>query len=346
MNRFFVEKTFLQTEFLLIFALHNCVNVSFAKPAFAKVKKLTKYKNLTINPKHLDMQIIDGKHTSEVIKGEIKEKALLFAQKSGRKPHLAAVLVGNNGASMTYVGAKIKACEEVGFLSSLVQLPENISENELLVEIEKLNQNPELDGYIVQLPLPKHISETAVTLAVAPEKDVDGFHPSNLGKMMLGLPSFLPATPYGITMLLAHYNIPTSGKKCLIIGRSMIVGTPLALLLSRNAPFGNATVTLAHSKTDNLPTLAREADIIVAALGKPEFLTGEMVKEGAVVIDVGITRVPDVSKKSGFSIKGDVNFAEVSPKCSFITPVPGGVGPMTIVALLQNTMLAAERNFR
>jgi methylenetetrahydrofolate dehydrogenase (NADP+)/methenyltetrahydrofolate cyclohydrolase len=291
------------------------------------------------------MQIIDGKFSATQIKEKIKIRATAFLEKAGRKPHLAAVLVGNDGASMTYVGAKIKACEEVGFESTLVELPENISEKALLSEIVKLNNNTELDGYIVQLPLPEHINETAITLAVSPEKDVDGFHPMNLGKMMLGLPTFLPATPFGITMLFEQYGIETKGKKCLIIGRSMIVGTPLALLLSRNSPYGNATVTLAHSRTQNLEKIAREADIIIAALGKPEFLKADMVKEGAVVIDVGITRVADASKKSGFTLKGDVDYANVAPKTSFITPVPGGVGPMTIVALLQNTLLAAERKY-
>lgn len=288
------------------------------------------------------MILLDGNKTSDDIKTEIAAK--VAARKSAGKkiPHLAAILVGNNGASLTYVNAKVKACEKVGFESSLIRLPETISEKELLDKIQELNTNPQIDGYIVQLPLPAHIDEHKVTLAVSPKKDVDGFHPENLGRMVLNLPTFLPATPAGIVELLDRYNIETSGKSCVVVGRSHIVGSPMSILMARNSKVGNCTVTLTHSKTTNLKELTRSADIIIAALGKPEFLTGDMVKEGTVVVDVGITRVEDASKKSGFRLLGDVKFDEVAPKCSYITPVPGGVGPMTIASLMLNTLQAVE----
>jgi len=289
------------------------------------------------------MILLDGNKTSDDIKLEIAEK-VAARKASGKKiPHLAAVIVGNNGASLTYVNAKVKACEKVGFESSLISLPETISEKELLQKIDELNKDPKIDGYIVQLPLPKHIDEHKVTLAVAPSKDVDGFHPENLGRMVLNLPCFLPATPAGIVELLDRYNVETSGKSCVVVGRSHIVGSPMSILMARNTKVGNCTVTLTHSKTTNLKELCQQADIIIAALGKPEFLTGDMVKQGAVVVDVGITRIDDPTKKSGFRLLGDVKFDEVAPKCSYITPVPGGVGPMTIASLMMNTLLAVER---
>lgn len=289
------------------------------------------------------MILLDGLATSKQIKQEIAVEVRELLAQGHRVPHLAAVLIGENGASLTYVNAKVKACEEVGFQSTLVQRSADISEADLLQLVDELNNNPDIDGYIIQLPLPKHINEHRVLLAIRPEKDVDGFHPENVGRMALGLPCYLPATPAGILELLKRYNVPTAGKHCVVIGRSHIVGLPMSILLQRNANPGNCTVTITHSKTTNLPELCREADIIVAALGKPEFLTADMVKEGAAVIDVGITRVPDSSKKSGFRLAGDVDFASVSPKCSFITPVPGGVGPMTIVSLLTNTLDACKR---
>lgn len=282
------------------------------------------------------MKIIDGKAVAEAIKTQIATEVKSLK----RAPHLAAILVGNDGGSLTYVGHKVKACEQVGFKSTLLHFEENITEEFLLNEVEKLNNNDEIDGFIVQLPLPKHIDADKVLLAVKPGKDVDGFHPVNVGKLTLGLPTFISATPLGITKLLEHYNIETSGKEVVIIGRSNIVGRPASILLSNQSKTGNATVTLCHSRTQNLREKTLRADIIIAALGKPEFLTGDMVKEDAVVIDVGTTRVPDSSKKSGFSLKGDVKFDEVAPKCSYITPVPGGVGPMTIVSLLLNTLQA------
>ncbi|MEH0155844.1 tetrahydrofolate dehydrogenase/cyclohydrolase catalytic domain-containing protein [Limibacter armeniacum] len=288
------------------------------------------------------MQLIDGKATAEAIKGEIAIEVKEILANGGKQPHLAAVLVGNDGGSRTYVNHKVKACEQCGFKSTLLEFEETITEEELLAVVDKLNKDEDIDGFIVQLPLPKHIDETKVTLAIDPAKDVDGFHPENLGRMMIGLPGFLPATPYGIVQLLERYGIETSGKKCVVVGRSNIVGTPMSLLMSRNAKVGNCTVTLTHSRTADLAAETREADILIAALGKPEFVTADMVKEGAVVIDVGTSRVKDDSKKSGFSLKGDVKFDEVSPKCSFITPVPGGVGPMTVVTLMRNTLLAAK----
>ena len=288
------------------------------------------------------MQLIDGLAISKIIKEELKSEVELRTSKGFKKPHLAAVLVGNNGASVTYVNAKVKACEEVGFESTLIRLEETASEDEIIQAIRDLNENDSVDGYIVQLPLPKHINEKKVLQAIDAAKDVDGFHPTCLGKMMLGLPTFLPATPMGIITLLERYKIETKGKHALVIGRSHIVGLPVSVLLQRNHPFGNCTVTLCHSHTKNLQELCLQADIIVAAVGIPEFVKGSMVKEGAVIIDVGITRVEDSTKKSGFKLLGDVEFATVSEKASFITPVPGGVGPMTIVSLMQNTLMAAE----
>lgn len=288
------------------------------------------------------MQLLDGLALSKTIKSEIKQIVSERVDQGFKRPHLAAVLIGENGASVTYVNAKVKSCEEVGFDSTLVQLNEDCSEEEVLQTIQSLNENDTVDGYIIQLPLPKQINEKKVLMAVAPKKDVDGFHPESVGKMMLNLPTYLPATPMGIITLLERNNIQTSGKHAVVLGRSHIVGLPVSILLQRNHPFGNCTVTLCHSKTKNVEEICQSADIIIAAIGQPEFLKGNMVKEGAVVVDVGITRVVDASKKSGFRLLGDVAFDEVAPKCSFITPVPGGVGPMTIVSLMQNTLLAAE----
>ncbi len=289
------------------------------------------------------MQLIDGKKTSLEIQAQIAEQVENLKQNGQKIPHLAAVLVGNDGASQTYVHGKVQACERVGFKSTLIKLDENISEKELLQTVDTLNQDADIDGFIVQLPLPKHISEDKITDAIDPAKDVDGFHPTNIGKMVLGKPTFLPATPYGIIQLLAHYHIETAGKNCVIIGRSNIVGTPMSLLMSRNTKVGNCTVTLTHSRTKDLKAECLRADILIVALGRAEFITADMVKAGAVVIDVGITRVPDSTKKRGYALKGDVKFDEVAPKCSFITPVPGGVGPMTITSLLKNTLLATQK---
>lgn len=286
------------------------------------------------------MILLDGSKTSKSIKTEIAAEVEKIKQSGQRVPHLAAILVGDNGASITYVNAKVKDCKEVGFTSTLVKLSDTTTEKELLKEISKLNKDPEVDGFIVQLPLPKHINEKKIINAIKPEKDVDGFHPANVGKMALNLPTFIPATPYGIIELIERYGIETAGKNCVVLGRSHIVGSPISILLGRNSYPGNCTVTLTHSRTRNLADITRNADIIVAATGMPEFLKGDMVKEGVVVIDVGITRVTDTSKKNGYRLIGDVNFEEVSPKCSFITPVPGGVGPMTRVALLKNTLLS------
>lgn len=288
------------------------------------------------------MQILDGRATSEMIRKELSE-AVQERKKNGKKiPHLAAVLVGNDGGSMTYVGAKVKACDQIGFESTLIRYDESVPEEILLAKIHALNEDKSIDGFIVQLPLPQHIDELKITQAIDPKKDVDGFHPVNLGNMILNLPGFLPATPAGIVELLKRNNIETEGKNCVIIGRSNIVGTPLSLLLARNSNPGNCTVTLAHSKTKNLKELCLSADILVAALGKPEFVTADMVKEGAVVIDVGTTRVEDASRARGWRLKGDVKFDEVAEKCSYITPVPGGVGPMTIASLMINTLKAME----
>ncbi len=289
--------------------------------------------------------IIDGKKTSHAIKLEIAEKVQEMIARGMKKPHLAAVLVGNDGGSETYVAAKIKACEMVGFESSLIRFKEDVSEEELLKAVDELNSNNDIDGFIVQLPLPAHISEEKITEAIDPGKDVDGFHPYNLGRMITGANAFVSATPQGIMELLKRYEIKTEGKHVVIIGRSNIVGRPLSVLLSLKTSPGDATVTLCHSRTKNLKELCLQADIIIAALGKPEFLKADMVKEGAVVIDVGTTRVPSTETKSGWRLKGDVDFAAVSPKCSYITPVPGGVGPMTIVSLLMNTFKAALSNF-
>lgn len=289
------------------------------------------------------MVLLDGKATSQQIKSEIKTEVEALVHSGKRAPHLAAVLVGNDGASETYVAAKIKACEEVGFKSTLHRLPSETTEESLLALIAEMNADDNLDGFIVQLPLPKHISEDKVLEAVDARKDVDGFHPQNVGRLTLGLPTFVSATPAGIMELLARYNIQTSGKHCVVLGRSNIVGTPMSLLLSRNTNPGNCTVTLCHSRTPNIQEITRTADIVVAAIGKPEFVQGEWIKDGAVVIDVGITRVPDSSKKTGFRLAGDVHFESVAPKCSFITPVPGGVGPMTIVSLMKNTLKSYKK---
>ena len=289
------------------------------------------------------MKLLDGKFTSNQIKEEIT-LAVNQRKTLGKKtPHLAAILVGNDGASMTYVSSKVKACERVGFESTLIELPETTTEEDLLKQIQSLNSNPDIDGYIVQLPLPKHIDEQKVLIAVDPAKDVDGFHPVNVGKMTLDLPTFLPATPYGIMELLERYEVETSGKNVVVIGRSHIVGRPMSILMSQKRKAGNATVTVAHSRTANLKEICREADIIVAALGIAEFLTVDFVKPGACIIDVGITRVEDASKKRGYRLAGDVKFDEVSEKASYITPVPGGVGPMTIAMLLKNTLQACEQ---
>lgn len=291
------------------------------------------------------MQILDGKGLSEQIKLELKEKVDGIREIGGKIPHLAAVLVGDDGASQTYVGSKVRSCEKIGYGSTLIRLDASISEADLIAEIEKLNQDPDIDGFIVQLPLPAHISVHNITLAIDPKKDVDGFHPVNIGRMVENLPCYLPATPYGIMTMLERYNIETSGKHCAVLGRSNIVGRPMSILMSRNTNPGNSTVTLCHSRTQNLAEELKRADILIAALGRPEFVTADMVKEGAVVVDVGITRVPDETTKRGYRLKGDVKFDEVSPKCSFITPVPGGVGPMTVTALLMNTFLAAGHTF-
>ncbi|MFT4660514.1 MAG: methylenetetrahydrofolate dehydrogenase (NADP+)/methenyltetrahydrofolate cyclohydrolase [Patiriisocius sp.] len=288
------------------------------------------------------MTLLDGKETSNLVKDEIAEKVKVILNSGGKKPHLAAILVGEDGASRTYVNAKVKACERVGFESTLVRLSAETSQEELLSEVQKLNNNDSIDGFIVQLPLPKHINEQAVIEAVDPKKDVDGFHPVNVGRMALGLPCFLPATPYGIMQMLERYKVETSGKDCVVIGRSHIVGSPMSILLAQNNYPGNCTVTLTHSRTQNLKEICANADIIVVALGKPKFLTADMVKEGAVIVDVGITRVDALDTVSGYRLFGDVDFENVAPKCSFITPVPGGVGPMTIVSLLKNTLKAAH----
>ena len=289
------------------------------------------------------MQILDGKIVSQAVKDELKTKVTALKEEGKKTPHLAAVLIGTNGASETYVASKVKNCEEVGFKSTLIRLDENVSEEILIKTIEQLNNDADVDGILVQLPLPKQISEEKVINLIHPDKDVDGFHPMSIGKMVQGQPTFIPATPYGILLMLEHYKIVTAGKHAVVIGRSNIVGRPISILLNRNAYPGNCTVTVCHSHTLNLKEICLQADIIVAALGKPEFLKADMVKEGAVVVDVGITRVPDATKKSGFAIKGDVDFANVSPKCSYITPVPGGVGLMTIGALLMNTYNACVK---
>ncbi len=287
--------------------------------------------------------LIDGKKTSQDIKNEIAARVAEIKQEGGKQPHLAAILVGEDGASQTYVGAKVKACEEVGFTSTLVRLSAEVSEEELLRTVEDINQNPDIDGLIVQLPLPKHISVDKVTNRIRPEKDVDGFTPANVGRMTLNWPAYVAATPYGIVELLKRYQIETSGKHCVVIGRSHIVGSPMSILMARNGNPGNATVTLTHSKTKDLAAICQTADILIVAIGKPEFVTADMVKPGAVVIDVGIHRIADETKKTGFRLIGDVKYEEVAPLASAITPVPGGVGPMTIAALLYNTLQSAEK---
>ena len=286
------------------------------------------------------MQLIDGKRIADEIKAEIKLKVERIVSQGLNPPHLAAILAGSDGASETYVAHKVKACEQVGFKSTLIRYADDVNEEELLHRIDLLNTNCEIDGFIVQLPLPKHIDEQKIIEAILPSKDVDGFHPLNAGRMMVGLPCFISATPAGIIELLKRYSIETRGKHCVVLGRSNIVGKPVSALMSRKAEQGDATVTICHSRTKNIPEITRQADIIIAAMGQPEFLTADMVKDGAVVIDVGTTRVTSTETKSGWKLKGDVKFDEVAPKCSYITPVPGGVGPMTIVSLLQNTLQA------
>ncbi len=287
-------------------------------------------------------RLLDGKRASNAIREQIKIEATLVTKHRGRAPHLAAVLVGDDGPSQTYVASKVKACESVGFKSTLIRKPASTTEAELLELVALMNLDADLDGFIVQLPLPKHIDEQRITLAIDPAKDVDGFHPQNLGRMMIGLPCYLPATPNGIVELLKFHGIATEGKHCVVVGRSNIVGTPISILMSRNADPGNCTVTLTHSRTQDLPSITRQADILIVAIGKMGFITADMVKEGAVVVDVGIQKVPDSSRKSGYRFVGDVNFGEVAPKCSWITPVPGGVGPMTVTSLLMNTLRAAR----
>jgi methylenetetrahydrofolate dehydrogenase (NADP+)/methenyltetrahydrofolate cyclohydrolase len=288
------------------------------------------------------MQLMDGSLVAQQIKEELAHEVLTRKSKGMKIPHLAAVLVGEDGASLTYVSSKVKSCEQIGFGSTLIQLPESVSQSQLIDEIEKLNDNQDIDGYIIQLPLPAHINEKAVLQHVSPDKDVDGFHPECIGKMALGMDTFLPATPAGILELIKRYQIETSGKNCVVVGRSHIVGMPISLLMQRNSYPGNATVTTLHSKSANIKEVCAQADILIVAIGKPGYVTADMVKEGAVVIDVGITRVADDTKKSGFRIAGDVDFHSVAPKCSWITPVPGGVGPMTIASLLINTMKSVK----
>jgi methylenetetrahydrofolate dehydrogenase (NADP+)/methenyltetrahydrofolate cyclohydrolase len=290
------------------------------------------------------MQLLDGKKVSQAVKNELLQKTTQLISQQKKVPHLAAILIGSNGASETYVASKIKNCEEIGFKSSLYRFEANATEEQIFAKISALNIDEDVDGILVQLPLPKHISEEKIINLINPAKDVDGFHPISVGKLVQGLPTFVPATPYGIMLMLEHYGIDTVGKHAVVIGRSNIVGRPMSILLSQNTQPGNCTVTLCHSRSKDLKALCLQADIIVAALGKVSFLTADMVKENAIVIDVGITRVPDTSKKTGFSIKGDVDFQNVAPKCSYITPVPGGVGLMTIAALLKNTYNACLQN--
>lgn len=289
------------------------------------------------------MELLDGKKISQQIKDEIKHTVSIRNKKGLKIPHLAAVLVGNDGASLTYVGSKVRSCDQVGFKSSLIQFKDSISEKYLLLKIKELNNDDTLDGYIVQLPLPKHINEEKILLSIDPKKDVDGFHPTNFGRMALEMESFIPATPSGIMEMLKRYKLDISGKHCVVIGRSHIVGRPISILMSQKGEPGNATVTLAHSRTNNLEQITQKADIIISALGIPNFLKGNMVKEGVIIIDVGITRVTDENNPKGYVIKGDVDFEDVSKKSSFITPVPGGVGPMTIAMLLKNTLISCER---
>lgn len=290
------------------------------------------------------MTLLDGKIASQAIKEQLKTATQAIISKGKRPPHLAAILVGNDGASETYVASKVKNCEETGFLSTLIRLPSDVTESDLLEKISHLNSDSGVDGILVQLPLPRHIRESVIIQAINPDKDVDGFHPISAGKLVQGLPTFIPATPYGILLMLEHFQLSTKGKHAVVIGRSNIVGRPMSILLSSNIPFGNCTVTLCHSHTPDLTAITRQADILVAALGKPEFVTADMIKPGAIVIDVGITRVADPSAKKGFSIKGDVAFQEVAPLCEAITPVPGGVGLMTIAGLLKNTLQAYQNH--
>ncbi len=288
-------------------------------------------------------EILDGKLISQQIQDELFLEVNKIKEQGGKIPHLAAILVGNDGASETYVAAKVKACEKAGFKSTLIHLPEITTEQELLDKLKQLNSDKEIDGYIVQLPLPKHINEHKIVEAVAPEKDVDGFHPQNVGRMALNLPTYLPATPYGIIQLLERYKIETSGKHCVVLGRSHIVGSPMSILMARNAFPGNCTVTLCHSRTANLKEFTQKADILIVALGKPEFVTADMVKDGVIIVDVGITRIASTTTKTGFKLAGDVNYESVVSKASYITPVPGGVGPMTIASLLVNTLKASKK---
>jgi methylenetetrahydrofolate dehydrogenase (NADP+)/methenyltetrahydrofolate cyclohydrolase len=288
------------------------------------------------------MQLLDGKKLSEEILNELTEEVKNIAQKGGKIPHLAAIIVGNDGASETYVNNKVKSCERVGFKSTLIKLKEDIAEAELISKIEEINNNPDIDGLIVQLPLPKHISSEKITQAIRPEKDVDGFHPVNVGRLALGLPTYISATPNGVIEMLKRYRIETEGKHCVVVGRSNIVGTPMSILMSKNSYPGNSTVTLCHSKTNNLDKITLQADILIVAIGKPAFVKADMIKEGAVVIDVGIHRMADTTKKTGYKIIGDVKFDEVASKTSYITPVPGGVGLMTIASLLCNTLKASK----
>lgn len=292
----------------------------------------------------MEYQLIDGKATATTIKSEISEEVQRIVEAGGKQPHLAAILVGHDGGSETYMKNKVLACEKCGFKSTLIRFDEDVTEEELLACVDKLNKDEDVDGFIVQLPLPKHIDEQKIIMAIDYRKDVDGFHPINVGRMSIGLPCFISATPLGMLTLLRHYNIPTSGKKCVILGRSNIVGKPMAQLMMQKH-YGDSTVTVCHSHSKTLKEECLEADIIIAAIGRPEFLTADMVKEGAVVIDVGTTRVPDVSRKSGFRLCGDVKFDEVAPKCSYITPVPGGVGPMTICSLMKNTLAASKKEY-
>lgn len=290
------------------------------------------------------MQLIDGKATAAAIKAEIAEEVKTMVARGGKQPHLAAVLVGHDGGSETYVKNKVKACEQCGFKSTLIRFEDDVTEEELLQCVDKLNKDEDVDGFIVQLPLPEHIDEQKIIMAIDYKKDVDGFHPINVGRMAIGLPCFISATPLGILTLLQYYDIEMTGKKCVILGRSNIVGKPMAQLMMQKQ-YGDATVTICHTSSKTLKDECRQADIIIAAVGKPDFVRADMVKEGAVVIDVGTTRVPDASRKSGFRLNGDVKFGEVSPKCSYITPVPGGVGPMTICSLMKNTLAAAKKEY-
>jgi len=289
------------------------------------------------------MQLIDGKQTAAIIKQEIADTVSKMVQEGKKRPHLAAILVGHDGGSETYVSNKVKDCATVGFESTLIRFEDTVSEGELLAKVAELNNDSSIDGFIVQLPLPKHISENKIIEAISPEKDVDGFHPVNLGRMVIGMPAFVSATPAGIIELLGRYKIETAGKHCVVIGRSNIVGRPVSILLSQKAKPGNCTVTVCHSQTPNIGEITRQADILIAAIGSPGFVKADMVKDGAVVIDVGTTRLPSATTKTGFKLHGDVLFDEVAPKCSYITPVPGGVGPMTIVSLLKNTLLAGKK---